>query len=84
MDLQLTGKTALVTGATAGIGLEIARTLATEGARVVITGRDRAKLDSAITAIKASGGSDITGVLADAASSEGAAIIAKSRADWRN
>ena len=40
MDLQLTGKSALVTGATAGIGLEIARTLAAEGARVIITGRD--------------------------------------------
>ncbi len=77
MDLQLNGKTVLVTGATAGIGLEIARTLATEGARVVITGRDPAKLDSAIAAIKASGGLHISGVLADAASAEGAAIIAK-------
>jgi NAD(P)-dependent dehydrogenase (short-subunit alcohol dehydrogenase family) len=77
MDLQLNGRTALVTGATAGIGLEIARTLATEGARVVITGRDRAKLDSAIAVVKASGGSDIMGILADAASAEGAALIGK-------
>ncbi|EJB01827.1 dehydrogenase of unknown specificity [Rhizobium leguminosarum bv. trifolii WSM597] len=76
MDLQLDGKTALVTGATAGIGLDIARTLATEGARVVITGRDRAKLDGAIYAIKIAGGLNISGVLADAASAEGAAIIA--------
>jgi NAD(P)-dependent dehydrogenase (short-subunit alcohol dehydrogenase family) len=77
MDLQLNGKTALVTGATAGIGLEIARTLATEGARVVITGRNRAKLDSAIATIKGSGGSKVSGILADAASADGAATIAK-------
>jgi short-subunit dehydrogenase len=77
MDLQLNGKAALVTGATAGIGLEIARTLAVEGARVVITGRDRAKLDSAIASVKASGGSDISGILADATSAEGAANIAQ-------
>ena len=44
MDLQLTGKTALVTGATAGIGLAIARTLAQEGVAVTLTGRDPAKL----------------------------------------
>ncbi len=48
-----------------------------EGARVVITGRDRKKLDSAIADIKASADSDIIGVVADAASAEGAAIIAK-------
>ncbi|MDQ0458407.1 SDR family NAD(P)-dependent oxidoreductase [Rhizobium paknamense] len=77
MDLQLTGKTALITGGTAGIGLEIARALAGEGSRVVITGRDRKKLDSAIADIKASAGADIIGVLADASSVEGAAIIAK-------
>ncbi|EPE4034952.1 SDR family NAD(P)-dependent oxidoreductase, partial [Enterobacter kobei] len=41
MDLQLNGKTALVTGATAGIGLAIASTLAREGVAVTITGRDR-------------------------------------------
>lgn len=47
MDLQLTGKTALVTGATAGIGLAIARTLAQEGVAVTLTGRDPAKLQKA-------------------------------------
>ncbi|MBY5700335.1 SDR family NAD(P)-dependent oxidoreductase [Rhizobium leguminosarum] len=76
MDLQLTTKTALVTGATAGIGLEIARSLAVEGARVVITGRDRAKLDSALASVKAAGGLEISGIVADASSAEEAAIIA--------
>ncbi|HEX5748475.1 MAG TPA: SDR family oxidoreductase [Archangium sp.] len=77
MDLQLNKKTALVTGATAGIGLEIARTLAAEGAEVLITGRSRAKLDQAVEDIRASGGKHIRGVLADAATAEGAALIQK-------
>ena len=77
MDLKLTDKTALVTGGTAGIGLEIARALSLEGARVTITGRDRAKLDAATADIKASGGAEATGLLADAGTAEGAAAIAK-------
>ncbi|MER9656829.1 SDR family oxidoreductase [Mesorhizobium sp. M0152] len=76
MDLQLNDKTALVTGATAGIGLEIARALALEGAKVIITGRDRGKLDAAIASVEASGGKAVSGVLADAASAEGAALVA--------
>src|SRR5512133_249435 len=39
MDLGLTGKRCLVTGSTAGIGLEVVRQLAGEGARVVSCGR---------------------------------------------
>ncbi|KFA92490.1 SDR family NAD(P)-dependent oxidoreductase [Archangium violaceum] len=81
MDLQLNKKTALVTGATAGIGLEIARTLAVEGAEVLITGRSRAKLEQAVEDIRASGGKLIRGVLADAATAEGAALIQKEASD---
>lgn len=75
MDLQITNKTALVTGSTAGIGLEIARTLAIEGAHVVLTGRSQQKLNEAISSIEASGGANVSGIRADAATEEGAAII---------
>ena len=53
MDLQLSGKTAIVTGATAGIGLAIATTLAREGVSVTITGRGGDKLDAAVRRIAA-------------------------------
>jgi NAD(P)-dependent dehydrogenase (short-subunit alcohol dehydrogenase family) len=75
MDLQLGGKTALVTGSTAGIGLEIARKLAQEGAQVVVTGRSQAKLNQAVQSIRASGAAAVRGVLADAATAEGAATL---------
>ncbi len=48
---QLDGKTALVTGGTSGIGLAGAKRFAAEGAEVFITGRDRARLDDAVSAI---------------------------------
>ena len=51
MDLQLAGRRALVTGSTAGIGFAIARTLAAEGALVVVNGRTQAAVDAARTAI---------------------------------
>jgi 3-oxoacyl-[acyl-carrier protein] reductase len=47
MDLGLTDRICLVTGSTAGIGLATARLLAGEGARVVVTGRDPARLEQA-------------------------------------
>jgi NAD(P)-dependent dehydrogenase (short-subunit alcohol dehydrogenase family) len=48
MDLQLTGKVALVTGSTAGIGYAIAAALAREGARVIINGRTQRGVDAAL------------------------------------
>lgn len=77
MDLKLNDKTALVTGSTAGIGLEIARTLAVEGAKVFVTGRTQDKLDEALAGIRASGGTKVEGVLADAATADGASAILK-------
>jgi len=75
VDLHLTNKTALVTGSTAGIGLEIARRLAIEGAVVIVTGRNQVKLDQAVESIRASGGAKVRGVLADPSTEEGAASL---------
>ena len=76
MDLQLKNKTALVTGATAGIGLAIAHTLAREGAVVAITGRGQDKLDAAVEAIRAAApGAAVTPILADLSTPEGARAV---------
>ncbi|HTS30745.1 MAG TPA: SDR family oxidoreductase [Bryobacteraceae bacterium] len=48
MDLQLEGKSALVTGSTAGIGLAIATALAKEGAKVIVNGRTAQRVDQAV------------------------------------
>jgi NAD(P)-dependent dehydrogenase (short-subunit alcohol dehydrogenase family) len=51
MNLQLTDKTALVSGSTKGIGFAIASQLAAEGARVIVNGRTQQSVDSALEAI---------------------------------
>jgi NAD(P)-dependent dehydrogenase (short-subunit alcohol dehydrogenase family) len=72
MKIDLTGKTALVTGSTAGIGLAIAKGLAGTGAEVVVNGRSQAKVDAAIAAIgKAVPGAKVKGVAADVSTAEG-------------
>lgn len=52
MNLDLNNKLALVTASSGGIGLEIARALAAEGAKVVVNGRTQANVDKAISAIR--------------------------------
>jgi NAD(P)-dependent dehydrogenase (short-subunit alcohol dehydrogenase family) len=73
MDLKLAGKTAIVTGSTAGIGLAIAERLAAEGVEVAITGRSQAKLDAAAAQVGKAG--KVRAILADPATAEGAATL---------
>ena len=76
MDLKLKGKTALVTGGTGGIGLEIARILAAEGVSVTIPGRDKARLHAAISEIHSSTRKTVHGIHTDVATADGADLIA--------
>src|SRR6266436_2420016 len=72
MNLELEGKTALVTGSTAGIGLAIATALANEGATVIVNGRTQQRVDEAL---RASGAAH--GIAADLGTEAGArAVIA--------
>ena len=70
MDLQLTGKTAIVTGGSAGIGLAIVKALAAEGVIVTVPGRTQAKLTQALAGIPG-----VIPVVADVATAEGAAAL---------
>lgn len=56
MTLQLQGSNALVTGASKGLGLALARRLAAAGARVVLVARDRAAVERAAASIREAGG----------------------------
>jgi NAD(P)-dependent dehydrogenase (short-subunit alcohol dehydrogenase family) len=65
MDLRLTGKLALVTGSTAGIGYAIAEALVGEGARVVVNGRSEESVDAAVARLNAISPNSASGVAAD-------------------
>jgi len=79
MDLQIKGKTALVTGSTAGIGLAIATLLAQEGVKVVINGRTQARVDAAIGQIKkAVPGANLVGAAGDVGQVDGVTTVVKS------
>jgi NAD(P)-dependent dehydrogenase (short-subunit alcohol dehydrogenase family) len=66
MKIDLSGKTALVTGSTSGIGHATAKGLAAAGATVVVNGRAQGKVDAAVAVIaKAVPGAKVRGVAAD-------------------
>ena len=68
MDLGINGKRAIVAAGTAGLGLASAKSLVANGARVVVCGRDQARLDAAVADI----GHGCVGLRADVSTHEGA------------
>ena len=72
MKIDLSGKAALVTGSTSGIGHAIAKGLASTGANVVVNGRTQAKVDAAVAAIaKVVPESRLRGIAADISTATG-------------
>ena len=77
MNIDLSGKTALVTGSTQGIGFAIAEGLADSGARVAVNGRTPERVEEAVA--KLSG--DVIGVAVDVTTEDGAAQLQRELAD---
>src|SRR6266446_4703608 len=63
MDLGLTGRSAIVTGGTRGIGFEIAKCLAAEGCTVAVCGRNSSDLDLAMADLCRAGSTAVPGCL---------------------
>ena len=72
MNLGLSGKTAVVSGSTAGIGFAIAAALAAEGAKVIVNGRAEARVSAAVAQIRQRvKNADVRGIPADLGASRG-------------
>jgi NAD(P)-dependent dehydrogenase (short-subunit alcohol dehydrogenase family) len=71
MDLGLTGKRALVTGSTAGIGFATVAALAREGAHVIVNGRTQRRVDEAVSRPRSASGARIEGIAADVSGAAG-------------
>ena len=79
MDLELTGKRALITGGSKGIGKAIARQLLREGARVVIASREAGPREAAVRELGATG--DVSGVAVDTGDDASVKAIISNPAD---
>ncbi|MCC3427141.1 MAG: SDR family oxidoreductase [Microcoleus sp. PH2017_01_SCD_O_A] len=76
MDLQLSGKVALVSGSTGGIGLAIVTTLAEEGATVIVNGRTQDRVNNAIDRIQQSvPNAKLQGIAADLGTPAGVELL---------
>lgn len=73
MDLNLSGKRALVTGSTLGIGRAIAETLLAEGAGVIVNSRNQDRVDRAVADLSPHG--EVSGCAADLSTADGAAAL---------
>ena len=78
MVLQLSGRTALVTGGSAGIGAGIAVCLAREGVRLALAGRNQAALGEVAAKVRQLGAPDPVIITGDVATSDGCGWIAQS------
>ncbi|SFC80072.1 SDR family NAD(P)-dependent oxidoreductase [Tropicimonas isoalkanivorans] len=81
MDLGLAGKLAVVTGASKGIGLGIARAFAREGADVVVTARTAKDVEAAATAIAHEYGVNTRAVVSDVATADGCRAVIDAAAE---
>ncbi|MET0451633.1 MAG: SDR family oxidoreductase [Mycobacterium sp.] len=82
MNIDLTGKTALVTGSTQGIGLAIAKGLADSGARVVVNGRTAARVEAAVSELSGSvSAGEVIGVAVDVTTEDGVSELVRELPD---
>ena len=81
MEIDLYGKTALVTGSTQGIGYAIAKGLAGSGARVVVNGRTEARVNDAVTTLRDDTGADVIGAAVDVTTEAGVAELVRELPD---
>jgi 3-oxoacyl-[acyl-carrier protein] reductase len=83
METELSGRVALITGASKGLGLAIAKALQSDGAHVVLVARDQAGLETAAASFNGGPG-EVLAIAADITSSEAVDQAVKTAAEWKD